>query len=501
MTCCAPSSAQASRTKDGVFGEGSRATVAISILVKNPDAAEHGRLLYRDIGDYLTREQKLGFLTEYVSIDGVPWEILEPNAAGDWINQRDDTFATFTPIGDKDAPGRAVFTTYSRGLETGRDSWVYNSSERSLEGNVAHMINTYNDEVMRWEASDKTATIAHFVESNPTLISWTSTLTSRLQRGQRAAFVPQQFTESVYRPFNKQYVYFDADLIHRRGSMPKMFPTSAQENFGFYVTAAGSGHPFSLIAVSAIPDLAFWGSGSGQFFPRYTYEKRAGDAELDIFDGGAPYTRVDNVTGEIRAEYRELYGAEVEKDDIFYFVYGLLHSPDYRTAYAADLKKMLPRIPTLADPADFAAFSAAGRRLSELHLGYESVEPYPLTITSSTSVDPDYRVTKMRFAGKAGAWDKSTIRYNDHITLTGIPDEAHEYLLGSRSAIEWILERYQVKTDKASGIRNDPNDWATEHDDPEYILNLLKRIVTVSVETVAIVNALPALRIRETKRP
>ena len=237
---------------------------------------------------------------------------------------------------------------------------------------------------------------------------------------------------------------------------------------------------------------------TGQFFPRYTYEPRGGGTELDIFGDSDPYTRVDNVTDEILTEYQKLYGGEVTKDDIFFFVYGLLHSPDYRTTYAADLKKMLPRIPKLVEPSDFAAFSEAGHKLSALHLDYESVEPYPLEMVFSTSkagAEPDLHVAKMRFSGKAGSWDKSTIRYNDEITLTGIPKETHECLLGSRSAVEWIIERYRVKTDKDSGIVNDPNDWATEHDDPEYILNLLKRIVTVSVETVAIVNALPPLRI------
>jgi predicted helicase len=266
------------------------------------------------------------------------------------------------------------------------------------------------------------------------------------------------------------------------------------------MTAAGSGHSFSILATASIPDLALWGSGSGQFFPRYTYEARGGDTELDIFGDSDPYTRVDNVTDEILSEYRGLYGIAVTKDDVFFFVYGLLHSPDYRLTYAADLKKMLPRIPKLSDASDFVSFAAAGRKLSALHLDYESVAPYPLEMVISTSqpnTSPDLRVTKMHFAGKAGSWDKSTIRYNDEITLTGIPDAAHEYMLGSRSAIEWIIERYRVKPDKDSGIVNDPNDWAAEHDDPEYILDLLKRIVTVSVETVAIVNALPSLRIQE----
>ena len=312
------------------------------------------------------------------------------------------------------------------------------------------------------------------------------------------------------------------------GKMNKIFPPSGPENIGFYVPAAGSAHLFSTLVINKVPDIAFWGSGSGQFFPRYTYEPSTAKGKLDLFDDGWEYRRVDNVTDETLANYRASYGAEVSKDDIYYFVYGLLHSPDYREGYASDLKKMLPRIPNLGPSTssgteDFWAFAKAGRELSELHLGYESVEPYPLEVSirpheaystrgngptngastssaiggTSANEEVDLRVTKMRFAGKAGAWDKSTIRYNDQITLSGIPDEAHEYLLGSRSAIEWILERYQVKTDKASGIVNDPNAWGEEHGNPNYILDLLKSIVTVSVETVQIVKSLPPLRIAE----
>ncbi|TFD11327.1 DEAD/DEAH box helicase [Cryobacterium sp. TMT1-21] len=489
---------QARKEGGQTFGSGSRATIAISVLVKNPDATEHGLLHYRDIGDYLSREQKLSLVAEYSSIAGVPWEPVTPNDAGDWLNKRDDAFGAFTPIGDKTSPGRAIFRTHSAGLQTNRDAWVYNSSLETLESNVERMITVYNSEVDRWEASDQSRSIEDFVEEDATRISWARSLRAALKKGNRIAFDPKLTAISTYRPFNKLNVYFAPLLNHERGQMPRMFPTSEQENFGFYVTAAGSGHPFSLLAMGSMPDLALWGSGSGQFFPRYTYEPRGGDTELDIFGDSDPYTSVDNVTDEILAEYASLYGGNITKDDIFFFVYGLLHSPEYRVTYEADLKKMLPRLPRLANAYDFAAFAEAGRKLSTLHLGYESVDPYPLetvVLPSPKNAALDLRVTKMRFAGKAGSWDKTTIRYNDEITLTGIPAAAHEYLLGSRSAIEWIIERYKVKPDKDSGIVNDPNDWAAEHDDPEYILNLLKRIVTVSVETVAIVKALPSLRV------
>ena len=205
---------------------------------------------------------------------------------------------------------------------------------------------------------------------------------------------------------------------------------------------------------------------------------------------------MDNITDPTLAGYRATYGGQVSKDNIFYYVYGLLHSPTYRTEFAADLKKMLPRIPKVSD---FAGFSAAGRKLADLHIGYESVEPYPLNELVNGSADDSglYRVKKMAFGKSGKDKDMSRIVYNSRITLTGIPEEAYRYMLGSRSAVEWIMDRYQVKTDKASGIVNDPNDWATEHDQPRYILDLLKRIVTVSIETMKIVDDLPPLDIIE----
>jgi predicted helicase len=248
--------------------------------------------------------------------------------------------------------------------------------------------------------------------------------------------------------------------------------------------------------------LAFWGSSNGQFFPRYTYVQRARD-ELDVFDMGQDDSgciQVDNITDLALADYQAAYGPEVSKDDIFFYVYGLLHSPDYRVAFADDLKKVLPRIPMVPGEGDFEAFMAAGRRLADLHIGYETVEPFPLDVTglpepalTGKPLYDWYRVEKMRFAGNARAKDRSAVIYNERITVAGIPDQAHEYTLGARSAIEWIIERYRVKTDKASGIVNDPNDWAREHEQPRYILDLLARVVTVSVKTVEIVRSLPAL--------
>lgn len=296
-------------------------------------------------------------------------------------------------------------------------------------------------------------------------------------------------------------MYFDRALNERRYQLPRFFPTSDHANLGIYVVGPGSDKQFSVLATDSIPDLALWGSSSGQYFPRWTYEQA--DEGEDLFtaadgSGTDQYRRLDNITDATLADYRRAYGANITKDDVFYYVYGLLHSPDYRERYAADLRRMLPRIPLVAATEDFPAFTTAGRALADLHIGYETVEPYPLTetLTGSASEDELYRVQKMRYQGRGKNQDRSTIIYNSHLTLSGIPEEAHRYQLGSRSAIDWVMRQYQVTTHKASGIVNDPNDWAKEVGDPRYIVDLLKRVVTVSVETMTIVDTLPALRTR-----
>lgn len=204
------------------------------------------------------------------------------------------------------------------------------------------------------------------------------------------------------------------------------------------------------------------------------------------------YIRHDGISDAILAEARKQYGDDtISKEDIFFYVYGFLHSPEYRTQFDADLKKSLPRVPLVDRAEDFAAFRDAGHALAELHLHYED-QPAPEGVAIEKTAD-DFRVEKMRFAKIGKAKDKSVILYNEAITLRHIPLEVYDYVLNGRSAVEWIMDRYQVTTDKASGIRNDPNDWALEHDDPQYILQLLLSVMTVSLRTMDIVRRLPKI--------
>jgi predicted helicase len=493
-----------------IFGEGSQITTAILILVKDGRGSGTGAgcaLHYRDIGDSLSREEKLRIVGSQ-GLKTVDWQLITPNGDGDWINQRDERFAKFQVIGSKgkDKLAGPIFELFSRGLETGRDAWVYNFSTQKLAENIESTIDFYGAQLKNFgehcKASGLNApTIADagaFIDRNSKEISWTSTLISKITQGKSVEYDQGHMVTSIYRPFNRQAVYFDRDLNHRPGKLKQMFPTPEHENFGFYITGTGSDEPFSVLMTDAIPDLHAVGTMSvGPNFTRYTYrELGTGD---DLFanseeEGG--YQRVDNITSATLRGYHATYAdSAITKDDIFYYTYGLLHSPDYRERFAADLKKALPRIPRVRD---FRGFAEAGRKLADLHINYEQAEPYKgivETVTGSTTGSPGrevYRVAKMKIPKTKGQPDRSTIIYNTRVTLTNIPEQAYRYQLGARSAIEWIIDRYQVKVDKDSEITNDPNDWS---DDPRYIIDLLKRIVTVSLETMKIVDNLPPLEI------
>lgn len=487
-----------SRKEGGkVFGSGSRATVAILIAVKNPAQAGPCRIYYRDIGDYLTREQKL----EIVALSSLPtldWTSIAPNAEGDWIGQRNTNFGKYPPIGDKSttAVGPKFFHLHSLGLGTNRDAWVYNFSKSILEASVRRTIDFFNLQVSEYSRLARSGTRPDpkdFVTYDEKQISWSSSLVPKVGKGTPLSYDPTRRVTSLYRPFCKQVVYFDRDLNHRPGQLPRIFPTAGLPNIGFIVTGAGNTGEFSALATDALPCLDVL--QKSQFFPRWTYEKvQSDEGQLDL-SAGEPAElaaqRTDNITDAILGDYRASFGPDTSKDDVFYYVYGVLHSPQYRSEFADDLKRMLPRIPKVTLPSDFKSFSQAGRDLADLHVGYESVDPFPLEEIVSGAVDRElYRVRKMKFKSKT---DKNAIIYNGRLTLTGIPDEAHRYMLGSRSAIEWLIDRYQVKTDPASGIVNDPNAWCDEAGDARYVLDLIKKVVRVSVETMSIVDALPEL--------
>ncbi|MFI0411831.1 DEAD/DEAH box helicase [Actinomadura sp. 3N508] len=499
-----------SRKEGGkVFGSGSRNTVAILILVKggqNPGATAGCELHYRDIGDYLTREEKLNKL-RIQNLETVEWEKITPNVEGDWINQRDESYVSFQAIGDKNRTlaSQSIFALYSSGLNSARDSWVYNFSEEKVRANMESMIDFYNNQVRDFQshckisgmASPSVKDVEQWIDTNPKKISWNRADKTRLAKGEKYVFDAACVVISSYRPFAKQKLYFHSRLNDMTYQLPRLFPTAEHENCGFYITGPGADEPFSVLMFDDIPNLHAVGTRSmGPLFPRYTYRELSVEGGLHFGDDADGYERVDNITDAALAGYRKTYNdPSISKDDIFFYTYGLLHSTEYRERFVADLKKSLPRVPKVTS---FYGFVEAGRNLADLHINYEQAVPYKGIVEtvagdpSATSPRELYRVAKMKVHKVKGQPDRSKIVYNNRITLTNIPEDAYRYQLGARSAIEWVIDRYQIKIDKNSGITNDPNDWS---DDPRYIIDLLKRIVTVSLETTKIVDALPPLDI------
>lgn len=460
--------------------------VAITVLVKNPVHKDKAFIQYHDIGDYLSREEKLAIIAEKRSIlnPAMSWTHLRPNVHGDWLNQRNDIFGSFIPLGDKDnKDNKQTFFVpyYSNGLKTQRDAWCYNFSQKKLQQNIQSTVDYYNSMV---ESGRDTPLL------DVTKISWSANLQTAFSKKREINFEEKDCRIGLYRPFNRLHVYFNREMNERVYQMPKLFPTPETKNLVICLPGVGGRWvEFSPFMVNDIPDLHLHNDGS-QCFPLYYYEKKS-IYQPTLFDGesNAKYMRKDGITNFILERCRENYGPKVTKEDIFYYVYGLLHSPDYRKTFAADLKKMLPRLPLVEKPVDFWSFSKAGRALADLHLKYETQPACP-KVKVEGAESGNFRVQKMRFPNKG---DKSVIEYNPWITISNIPLDAYDYVINGRSAIEWIMERYQIKTDKASGITNDPNDWADEHGKPRYILDLLLSIVTVSLETLKIIKTLPQI--------
>lgn len=488
----------------GVFGEGSRTPVVITIMVKDPAHIGPCELLYHDIGDYLSREEKLDIIEQFGSIDNMDWQRISANSEGDWINKRDPAFDRFIPLGDKGTGDvRTIFDSYSLGVTTNRDAWAYNMSCSALEENMRRMIKAYNTDCERYSnicadrPKDKWPHIETIIDTDPKKISWTHNLKIDCTRLKAIVYDKNAVYISIYRPFTKQWLYFNRRLNERVYQMPKLFPSQGHHNIVLSSAGVGANKPFSSLAMNRVPCLD--SIEKGQCFPLYWYEKvddktsPQGDmfssAETPDSDG---YIRRDAITDWALNTFRDHYkDSRISKEDIFWYVYGVLHSPEYKLRFAADLKKMLPRIPFAES---FRAFCVAGRELGQWHLNYEDVEPFPLIEEKNGfDLDPDtfYRVHKMVFGKKDGKADKSVIVYNGNVILRDIPLEAYEYVVNGKSAIEWIMERYAVTVDKASGIKNDPNAWS---DDPRYILDLVKRIVRVSVESVRIIDGLPPLK-------
>ncbi|MBN8240782.1 DEAD/DEAH box helicase [Marinobacter hydrocarbonoclasticus] len=495
-------SGERSRKEGGkIFGSGSRAPIAVSILVKNPQAEEHGKIYFHDIGDYLTREQKLEIVSAFGSIDGITqqagWHAIQPDQFGDWLNQRDPNFDRYMSVD-------SVFSLYSGGIKTNRDVWVVNSSKNKLLKNAKSLIDGYEREMGRLDdliSRGEKSVVKNAVNYDSASYSWSDGLISKLMKRKTIELDEGNISKILYRPYFKQNLLFNKDLIERPGRNERIF--YKKENLSIHMTGTGSGKDFSVLITDIFPEYHL--NANGQHFPLYLYNENA-QGLSGTLDFDSDSQRQNAITDDALEHFQSAYsGSTINKENIFYYIYGLLHSEEYRERYADNISKQLPRIPRMKHYSDFATFAQAGRDLAAVHLHYESVNlntqakltgPLGLRVTDQGvkgGQDADFRVTKMKFAKRG---DKSKVIYNGKITIENIPEEAYDYVVNGKPALEWVMERQAVTTDKKSGIVNDANDWAIETmGNPRYPLELFLRVITVSLRTQEIVRNLPKLDI------
>ena len=494
----ARTSGERRRSEGGnVFGSGSRTPVAITILVKNPKATHEGcKIQYLDIGDYLTREQKLDALTEAVSIKGISdWQAITPNTDYDWIGQRSEAFAQFHPMGSHDTrtgnADDAIFGLYSRGIATGKDAYIYNFSLYACVENAQRMTQSYLNALQELEDNPE-LTVEQVVRRHTSGIKWDRELENNLRRRKTPQFDCAYIRKVAYRPFVATNCYADYIFIQMKYQMDRIFPNNSSENRVICVPGIGSQKPFSVLMTDTMTDLGF--NDACQCFPRWQYPRpRDASNTTDTFQGfDEASERIDNISDTALNAFRNHYRDDsITKDDIFDYIYGILHALSYREQFANDLSKMIPRIPFAPD---FRAFAETGQLLAELHLNYEACEQYPHLkvepVTPSLLWEPEsdhFRLgtRAMRFADKE---TKTTLIINEHVCLSGIPEAAHRYVVNGRTPLEWFIDRYRIKQDRESGIINDPNGW---FDNPRDLITAIERIVYVSVESTKIIENLP----------
>ena len=437
-----------------VFGSGSRTPIAITLLVK--DGTDNHEVYYHDIGDYLSREEKLAIISDFKSVSGIDWTKIHPDDKNDWINQRDSKYDEYFALDGE------VFRDKAIGVSTNRDMWVYGYDRNNVIQNTQRMVENYNSEVIRLNNVTTATEKVNQANNSDYFVKWTRGLKQKLVKSERIT-LKENVIQSMYRPYVLKWLYYDKNVVEMPGRYHSIF---GSVNKVICVTGAGASRDFSCLITDKIPNLDLMEKGQGFF--RY-----------DNSPKGTLIVDISNISDSFKAKLG------ISEDEVFFYVYGVLHSKEYRTLYANDLKKALPRIPVLKNKEKFIE---VGKKLIDLHLGYESVPPYE-GVKFEGKANPSYKVRKMKHP-KKGVFDK--IVFNEDITILNIPEKAYEYVINGRPAIEWIIDQYQFKDDAKSGIVDDPNLYS---DDERYIFDLLLRIINVSVQTVDLVDSLPPLEI------
>ena len=456
-----------SRKEGGkIFGSGSRTPVAISILVK--DGSNINELHYHDIGDYLSQKEKLKIIEELSDISSVDWDTIQPDENNDWINQRDLMYSSYPILfGNNDD---SIFIDKTTGITTARDNWIVGFSKTNVKINTIKLIENYNTQVKE-HGGKEVNQVKKDVIKDDNFVKWDDNLYILASKNHLIKTDDSCLTQYLYRPFTKKWIWYDKQIIQR----PRKFDKLLQSRNTFIYTTGGGAKYFSLIASDMMFDKGLMSSGQAFYFKTY--------------ENNLLFSSFENIKQSFADRLK------LSLNDSFAYIYALLHSTEYQQKYNNDLKKDLARIPIVKNKERYVE---VGQKLMDLHLNYEEIPVYD-GVGITTAENPSYKVTKMRFAKKRdekgkSVNDLSTIIFNSDITISNIPEKAYEYVVNGRSAIEWIIDQYQVKTDKKSGITDDPNDYS---EDEKYIFNLLLRIINVSVQTVDLVNSLPKFEVEE----
>ena len=459
-------------------------------MVKNPnEKREKAKIHYYDIGDYLTREEKLSKINDFKSIGSkkMDWQILNPNEEGDWINQRNDKFKDFIPLIDKDNKNNkeTFFTMSSNGVVTSRDAWVYSYSKANLEKNMKETIAFYNKEVekiLNVRKKDKNKVVEEIIDTNPRNISWSRALKKRADLYKFDEFNINNIVISLYRPFTKQYLYFNRFWNETPAQQDKF------KNYAIFTNGISSSKEFSVLISNNIINLDCLEKDN--CYPLYYIEEDSKDKSLfETLDGVEKESKKDGISDYIYNLAKEKYSTKITREDIFYYVYGFLHNEDYKKEFEADLKKLIPRLPLVDNYNTFKIYSDIGKELADLHLNYENIEKDSNIIVEGEESN-NFKVEKMSFSNKN---KKDVIIFNSDIKITNIPLEAYDYQVNGKSAIEWIVERYAVTVNKDSGIENNPNLWCEENENPRYILDLLLSVISLSLKTNELIKKLPRI--------
>ncbi|GAA6876967.1 hypothetical protein HpHNI60_11390 [Helicobacter pylori] len=470
------------KESDGIFDSGSMATIAVIFFVKDTSVKD-SMIHYYDIGDYLKREEKLNRLANFSNLDAIPFETITPNNKGDWINQREDGFEKLIPLKrDKKLQNNSVFDINSGGVVSGRDPWVYNFSQKILTQSVQKCIDTYNADLKRFNERFREAfkqrtkgvksadRYKHLndkeITTDKTKIAWTRALKNHLLKNQKLQESSQECVRlALYRPFNKQWLYFDKNLNEKQSQLKKIFPDKNAQNVVINTTIRN----FSALVSDAIPDIHFIGDANA--YPLYYYD--------DL--GNRHYAISGYALNLFRKHYED---NSIAEEEIFYYIYAILHHKGYLEKYKNSLAKEEPRI---ALSPDFKELSILGKELAKLHLNYESEELHT-SVEYKTLMNAEekgyYDVDKMEKKG-------DRIHYNNHIAITKIPKKAFEYVVNGKSAIDWVIERYKKTTDKDDSlIENNPNDYKGS----QYVFELLCRVIKLSEKSVDLIEKISEKR-------